>query len=72
MSKDAPKEPLIITYTNLLHKCKDPGANEVRDFLKQHGDDPVLRVSSFGSLMHFRKFLIVAPENVDIDTSRLG
>ncbi|SDM77341.1 hypothetical protein SAMN04487949_2556 [Halogranum gelatinilyticum] len=24
-----------------------------------------------GELMHFRKFLIVAPENVDIDTSRL-
>lgn len=25
-----------------------------------------------GELMHFRKFLIVAPENVDIDTDRLS
>lgn len=24
-----------------------------------------------GELMHFRKFLVVAPENVDIDTDRL-
>ncbi|SEO81847.1 hypothetical protein SAMN04487948_105312 [Halogranum amylolyticum] len=25
-----------------------------------------------GELMHFRKFLVVAPENVDIDTDRLA
>lgn len=25
-----------------------------------------------GSLMHFRKFLVVSPPNVDIDTDRLG
>jgi len=30
------KEPLIITYTNLLHRCQDVNAKEAREFLEQH------------------------------------
>jgi hypothetical protein len=32
-------EPLIITYTNLLHKYRDPQAKEVREFVEKHIDD---------------------------------
>jgi hypothetical protein len=31
--------PLIIEYTNLLHKYRDPNAPEVQTFLRQHPDD---------------------------------
>lgn len=34
-------EPLIITYTGLLHKHRDPNAKEVKDFVEQHKDDAV-------------------------------
>lgn len=34
-------KPLIIQYTNLLHKYRDPLAKEVVDFVKQHENDKV-------------------------------
>ena len=34
-------QPLVIQYTNLLHKYPDPNAEPVKDFRKQHADDPV-------------------------------
>jgi (2Fe-2S) ferredoxin len=34
-------EPLIITYTNLLHRYRDINAKEVRKFVDQHNDDKV-------------------------------
>lgn len=34
-------EPLIITYTNLLHKYRDPRAKEVKEFLEKHRGDAV-------------------------------
>jgi len=40
-SKPSPDEesPLIIQYTNLLHKHRDPNAEEVKAFVEQHKDD---------------------------------
>jgi hypothetical protein len=34
-------KPLIIQYTNLLHKYRDPAAKEVVDFVKQYEADEV-------------------------------
>lgn len=34
-------QPLIIQYTNLLHKHKDPQSQEVLEFLRTHSDDHV-------------------------------
>ncbi|MEQ8788968.1 MAG: hypothetical protein RIC55_21835 [Pirellulaceae bacterium] len=33
----AENQPLIIQYTNLLHKHRDPNAAEVVKFLDEHG-----------------------------------
>jgi hypothetical protein len=32
-------EPLIIQYTNLLHRCRSPHAKEVQAFLRKHKED---------------------------------
>jgi hypothetical protein len=32
-------EPLIITYTNLLHKYRGPDAEQVKAFFKKHEKD---------------------------------
>jgi hypothetical protein len=40
-SSQPSKQPLIIEYTNLLHRYRDPNAREVRAFVAQHQDDPV-------------------------------
>ena len=34
-------EPLIIQYTNLLNKFRDPNADEVRRFVEEHRDDQI-------------------------------
>jgi hypothetical protein len=34
-------QPLVIQYTNLLHKHGRPDAEAVREFLKNHSGDPV-------------------------------
>ena len=39
----AKEQPVIIQYTNLLHKYRDPNATEVKAFLKEHADDRVLK-----------------------------
>ncbi len=36
-------QPLVIHYTNLLHKYRDPNARPVKDFLKKHSKDKVLQ-----------------------------
>jgi hypothetical protein len=36
-------EPLIITYTNLLHKYREPNTKQVREFLAKHKDDKVFQ-----------------------------
>ena len=35
-------QPLIIQYTNLLHKCRDPQAKAVKAFVERH-TDPTFR-----------------------------
>jgi hypothetical protein len=35
--------PLIIQYTNLLHKHKNPNAKEVKAFLRKHEADNVFQ-----------------------------
>ena len=34
-------QPVIIEYTNLLHKYRDPNAAPVKEFLKSHSSDKV-------------------------------
>jgi SepF-like predicted cell division protein (DUF552 family) len=48
---------LILNIEGDLHKLADGFARPI----KEHG----------GELMHFRDFLIITPDGVDIDTSRL-
>jgi hypothetical protein len=35
------KKPSIIEYTNLLHKYRDPDAEPVLEFVREHASDPV-------------------------------
>ncbi len=37
------QQPLIIQYTNLLHKHSDPSAKEVRKFREKHATDKVFQ-----------------------------
>ncbi len=46
--------PLIIEYTNLLHKYRDPNADAVKDFLKEHLDDEVFLKRAKGLNKVFR------------------
>jgi hypothetical protein len=34
-------EPLVIQYTNLLQKYRDPNAQRVKDFKREHAGDKV-------------------------------
>lgn len=34
-----PDQPLIIQYTNLLHRHRDPNAEPVLEFRQQHAND---------------------------------
>ena len=53
-------EPLIITYTNLLHKYRDPNAKEVKEFVDKHKDDKVLvrRAQTLNELFILKKDLV--------------
>ena len=53
-------EPLIITYTNLLHKYRDPNAKQVREFLARHQDDKVFqrRAKTLNDLFLLKKELV--------------
>lgn len=53
-------EPLIIQYTNLLHKYRDDKAKEVRAFVKKHKDDKVFvrRAKTLDKLFALKKDLV--------------
>jgi hypothetical protein len=37
------KGALIVQYTNLLHRWRDPNAKSVREFLQKHRNDAVFQ-----------------------------
>ncbi len=53
-------EPKIITYTNLLHKYRDPKAPEVQKFLKENKDDDVFvkRAKTLNRLFELKAKLV--------------
>jgi hypothetical protein len=54
------REPLIITYTNLLHQYRDPNATEVLAFVQQHEGDPVFlgRVKTLNKVFKLKEALV--------------
>ncbi len=54
-------EPLIITYTNLLHKHRDANAKEVKEFVEKHQDDKVFlrRATTLNNLFAIKKDLVL-------------
>ena len=52
-------EPLIITYTNLLHKYRDAEAKEVKNFVERHKEDTVFvrRAHTLNDLFALKKDL---------------
>ncbi len=52
--------PLIIQYTNLLHKYRDIEAKEVRKFVEQHKEDKVFvrRAKTLDGLFVLKRDLI--------------
>ena len=55
-------EPLIIKYTNLLHKYRDVNAKEVKEFVEKHKDDEVFvrRAQTLNELFALKKDLVDA------------
>ena len=53
-------EPLIIKYTNLLHKYRDIKAKEVRKFVERHKGDKVFvrRAKTLDKLFALKKDLV--------------
>jgi len=58
----ATQEPLVITYTNLLHRHRDPNAAEVLAFVRQHAGDPVFvgRVKTLNQVFQLKEALVEA------------
>lgn len=56
----ATQEPLIITYTNLLHQFRDPNAAEVLAFVKQHAEDAIFvrRVDTLNRVFQLKENLV--------------
>ncbi len=61
MSNPKSVEPLIITYTNLLHKHRDANAKEVKEFVEKHQDDEVFlrRAKTLNELFAIKKDLVL-------------
>ncbi len=61
MSHTKPPEPLIITYTNLLHKYRDANAKEVKEFVERHREEPIFlrRVKTLNELFAIKKDLVL-------------
>ncbi len=55
-------QPLIIEYTNLLHKYRDPKAAPVKDFLKKHSSDKLLakRAKALNKVFRLKAELVEA------------
>jgi hypothetical protein len=53
--------PLIIEYTNLLHKYRDPAAAPVKEFLQKHSSDKVLlqRAQALNKVFRLKQELVV-------------
>ncbi len=53
-------DPIIITYTNLLHKYHDTNAKEVKKFVEQHKKDEVFvrRAKALNELFALKKDLV--------------
>ncbi len=54
-------EPIIITYTNLLHKYRDPNAEEVKKFVEKNKQDKVFvkRTETLNRLYALKAELVV-------------
>lgn len=55
-------QPLIIQYTNLLHKYRDPNAEPVKAFLRKHAADKVLikRADALNEVWKLKEALITS------------
>jgi len=53
-------EAKIITYTNLLHKYRDPNAEAVKKFVDEHKDDKqfLKRVATLKKVFQLKKELV--------------
>lgn len=54
------EQPLIIQYTNLLHKYRDPNAEPVKAFLEKHAVDNVFikRAEALNEVWKLKEALI--------------
>ncbi len=61
MTQTNESEPLIITYTNLLHKYRDANATEVKEFVDRHRQDLTFmrRVKTLNELFAIKKDLVL-------------
>lgn len=55
-------QPLIIQYTNLLHKYRDPNAEAVKAFREQHATDEVFlkRAAAINKVWKLKEQLVKA------------
>ncbi len=55
-------QPLVIQYTNLLHKYRDPNAEVVKAFRRQHAEDKVFvkRVAAIDKVWKLKESLVTA------------
>ena len=55
-------QPMIIEYTNLLHKYRDSNADAVKDFLKAHSSDEVFvkRAKALNKVFRLKAALVNA------------
>ena len=55
--------PLIIQYTNLLHQYRDPEANAVKKFLKEHSGERVFvkRAQALNKVFRLKEELVETP-----------
>lgn len=58
--RDQTSEPLVIQYTNLLQKYRDPNAKAVAEFRQQHIDDRVFqeRAKVLDEVFELKKSLV--------------
>ena len=57
-------QPLLIEYTNLLHKYRDPSAGPVQAFLQKHSGDAVFtrRAQALNKVFKLKQELVTQDE----------